>query len=186
MNTQTDNDNVPRPASGGGGGASGGAGGGSGGGGGDHRGNGGGNGGQAPDPGPAITRAEWASILLTGGLLIAAAWGLWHTSTQIQAASDQIAGSTLYQVARDGRELMSQARKGKAEDADVLSYFHATYLLHERGVLDSDGWIPLRRSYCYFIKGSETARAYLAKYKDRYDPDFISFSSEFEGGATCA
>ncbi|WP_027234260.1 hypothetical protein [Leisingera caerulea] len=124
--------------------------------------------------------------MLTAGLLAAAVWGLWDTSTQIEETGDQIAGSTLYQVARDGRELMRQVRKGDAEDADVLSYFHATYLLHERDVLDEDGWIPLRRSYCYYIKGSETARAYLAKYKDRYDPDFISFSSEYEGGATCA
>jgi len=116
---------------------------------------------------------------------LVAVLGFWLTWCQIREAAAQIEGATLYQVARDGRELMRDQREGNAQPEDVLSYFHSAYLLHRRGVIDQEGWVPLRKAYCHFIQSSEPGRTYLEKYRALYDDNFNAFSKPFEEDAAC-
>jgi len=123
----------------------------------------------------------WTSVIV----LIVAIAGFALTICQISKAADQIEGATLYQLGKDGRELMREQREGNALPVDILSYFHSAYLLHERGVVDEAGWIPLRKAYCHYIQASEPARMYLDRYRELYDSNFNTFSKRYEEGAEC-
>ena len=115
---------------------------------------------------------------LTAGILVTAIIGLNKTA-------DQIEGATLYQIGQDGRQLTRDFRADIATVGDVLSYFHSVFLLHERGVIDDDGWTPIKRALCYFVKGNEEAKANLQKYADRYDAEFIVLAEVIEGAPRC-
>lgn len=128
---------------------------------------------------------DYANLIVSVLVLVVAVLGFWLTWSQIRDAAAQIEGATLYQVARDGRELMRDQREGNAQPVDVLSYFHSAYLLHRRGVIDGEGWVPLRKAYCHFIQSSEPGKKYLEKYRALYDDNFNTFSKPFEEGAAC-
>lgn len=128
---------------------------------------------------------DYANFSTSVIVLIVAFAGFALTTCQISRAADQIAGATLYQLGKDGRELMREQREGKALPVDILSYFHSAYLLHERGIVDEEGWKPLRKAYCRYIQASEPAREYLETYRDLYDSNFNTFSNSYEEGAEC-
>lgn len=128
---------------------------------------------------------DYANLMVSVFVLGVAALGFLLTWSQIRGAAAQIEGAALYQVARDGRELMRDQRDGNAQPSDVLSYFHSAYLLHRRGVIDEEGWKPLRKAYCYFIQSSKPGVEYLEMYRAHYDDDFNTFSRPFEEGEAC-
>ena len=132
---------------------------------------------------------DYANFWLSVVVLIVAVGGFFMTIYQISKANDQIEGATLYQLGKDGRELMREQREGDPREiyVDILSYFHSAYLLHARGVVDDVGWIPLRRAYCHYIQASnnELAREYLSLYRSLYDSNFNTFSMKYEEGKKC-
>lgn len=128
---------------------------------------------------------DYVSLVVSTAVLLVAVLGFFLTWSQIRNATAQIEGSTLYQVARDGRDLMREQREGKAQPADILSYFHAAYLLHKREVIDEEGWAPIRRAYCNYLRNAKSAKQYLESYRNYYDERFNEFSKPYEEGAEC-
>ena len=113
---------------------------------------------------------------------LAAIIALIATYYELRRASNQIEGSTLYQIARDARELTrSYQQREKANDEDALSFFHSVFQLYQRDVIDEQSWGLFCRNLKNFIGELDNGNGFRMK-PELYDSGFISLTNKMQKG----
>ena len=110
---------------------------------------------------------------------------LWVAISGLERTAKQIEGATLYQIARDGRDLSRKYTKNEVGAEDVLSYFHSAFLLHNRDVIDDPGWRPIARALCFFLLRDKHALQKITEFRSLYDPNFLALVDKIEGEKKC-
>ena len=97
--------------------------------------------------GEGVTR--WAGILLAFLALIA-------TYVELRRTANQIEGATLYQIAKDGRDLARDYYKSdKKQIGSVLNYFYSVFVLYKRGVINDDNWMTICQDLSKVLNDNE-------------------------------
>lgn len=114
----------------------------------------------------------------------------WHGLGQ---TAKQLRGTTLYQIAKDGKALEARyfaTKKGtatgleKATEDEVMSYFDSIYRLYNSGVLDDKSWFPLRYALCQFSKYDDVP-GWWKDHQDNYEQDFRNLVNGMELASKC-
>jgi hypothetical protein len=90
----------------------------------------------------------------------------------IDRAATQLMGTTIYNVAKDGKALQRRFESGDATPDEVMSYFFSVYTLRENGILNDRTWRPVEIALCNFIKSGPNVQQAWQKYRANYDPVF--------------
>lgn len=118
------------------------------------------------------------STLATIGLLGVAFHGLRATARQLE-------GSTLYALAKDGRELTAKRAAHEVKAGQVLSYFFSARQLRRLGVIRESSWVPLRKALSEFLKKDPEAVQEWESYKELYDDDFNKLVRTLREASKC-
>jgi hypothetical protein len=112
------------------------------------------------------------------GAVYVAYYTLAQTATQLN-------GTTIYNVAKDGKALQRRFQNGEATPDEVMSYFFSVYTLHENGVLNDRTWKPIEIALCSFVKSGANVQQAWEKYRDNYDPNFRELVEDLRGRSKC-
>jgi hypothetical protein len=120
------------------------------------------------------------------GAVVVARCGLEDTAKQLR-------GTTLYQIARDGKALEARylGTKGgtttdskNATEDEVMSYFDSIHRLYNSGVLDDASWFPIRNALCRFAK-YDGVPEWWKSHEDAYEEGFRGLVNEMELASKC-
>jgi hypothetical protein len=122
--------------------------------------------------------------LVTAAAAIGAVWVAYHG---LQDTAQQLRGTTIYNVAKDGKALQKRYLEKQADPDEVMSYFYSVYRLYTSHVLDDGSWIPIRGALCRFSKDTtiQDVPQWWASHKGLYEADFRSEVDMLLGEASC-
>ena len=109
-----------------------------------------------------------ASIFTIIGVIVAAIL-LWTTLSQIKTTNKIIRASTIYTLAKDGRELNKQLLSNNDLDMGLAyNYLHSFWIQRRFGILDEETWIPIQNEICGFLKANPEALSYWDDETKKY------------------
>jgi hypothetical protein len=103
----------------------------------------------------------------------------------LQSAATQLNGTTIYNVAKDGKALQRRYESGDASPDEVMSYFFSVYTLHANNVLDGRAWKPIEIAMCGFLKSGPNVQQSWERYRDNYDKGFQNLVGDLRGRSKC-
>jgi hypothetical protein len=140
-----------------------------------------------PQGGLRISGRAWTFIVDIAGIVVAlgtlgamvVAWlGLEHAATQLN-------GTTIYNVAKDGKALQRRFESGDATPDEVMSYFFSVYTLHTNNVLNDRTWKPIEIALCNFVKSGPNVQQAWEKYRGHYDQAFQDLVVDLRARGKC-
>jgi hypothetical protein len=109
------------------------------------------------------------AIVLQAVAASGAVYVAWHT---LDRTATQLNGTTIYNVAKDGKALQRRFENGEATPDEVMSYFFSVYTLHQNQVLNDRTWRPIEIALCNFVKSGPNVQQAWQKYRVNYDLAF--------------
>ena len=109
-----------------------------------------------------------ASVFTIIGSIIAL-FLLWTAKQQITITAKSIQASTMYSIAKDGRELRAQLFDEKEVDYGlVYNYLHSCWHQKRLGFLDEATWEPIENEICGFLRTFPDALSYWDEETKKY------------------
>lgn len=118
-----------------------------------------------------------------GSLATVAAVGVAYCG--IEDAARQLAGKTIYDIAKDGKALQRRFGKGEIDADEVMSYFFSVYQLRRAKVLNKAQWAPIQVALCEFSRSGSNVKQSWDRYKGFYDSEFRALVDKLKGATTC-
>jgi hypothetical protein len=124
-----------------------------------------------------------ATAAAAAGAFVAA----WVAYNGLQDTALQLQGTTIYNVAKDGKALQRRFLKREADADEVMSYFYSVYRLHTSNVLGDLAWRPVEAALCRFSKDTtiEDVPRWWSSHEKLYDEDFRNLVNTLGKGASC-
>ena len=102
------------------------------------------------------------------------------TINQISTAAKNLKASTIYSIAKDGRELRKQINelieKKKFNYGYVFNYVHSAWHQKRLGTLDDRMWTPIENEICQFLRDNPKANSYWNDdTRKLFDPEFVEY-----------
>lgn len=116
---------------------------------------------------------------------VAAIGAVWVAYFSLDRAALQLKGTTLYNVAKDGKALQRRYEKGDAIPGEVMSYLFSVFTLRAAQVLDERDWKPFESAICSFIKSGPNVQRDWDEHKESYDAEFRALVERLKGSSKC-
>ena len=134
--------------------------------------------------------ASWDTVATAIGTMIAALAAVGAVvvaSNGLQDTARQLRGTTIYNIAKDGKALQKRYLTKGADPDEVMSYFYSVFRLHTSHVLDEESWAPVRNALCRFSKDTtiDNVPQWWDSHKGLYDEDFRAMVDTLRGGKAC-
>ena len=112
------------------------------------------------------------------------------TIKQISTAAKNLKASTIYSIAKDGRELRTEiARMVRNSDFNygyVFNYIHSVWHQRRLGTLDNRMWTPIENEVCIFLRDNPEADSYWnADTKKLFDGEFVKYVEKASQNQEC-
>ncbi|MBU4501187.1 MAG: hypothetical protein KKA79_01230 [Nanoarchaeota archaeon] len=102
------------------------------------------------------------------------------TIFQISNAADNLKANTIYNIAKDGRELSAQIsemiKSNNVKYGYVFNYVHSVWHQKRLGTLDYRMWTPIENETCLFLAQNPNAISYWNDdTRKLFDPKFVEY-----------
>lgn len=126
-----------------------------------------------------------ASFFMIGGVIIALRL-LYVTKENIDTTAKNIRAGTIYNIAKDGRELNIKLTKEEVAVGAVYNYLHSVWHQKRLGILDERVWSPIENEICAFLRDTPDAWSYWDKEtRSFFDTDFVAYIEEIQNRPEC-
>jgi hypothetical protein len=130
---------------------------------------------------------DWVTAVGTALAAVAAIAAVYVADKGLKSTARQLQGTTIYNVAKDGKALQKKYLAKEADADEVMSYFYSVYRLHTSNVFDDDSWTPVRNALCRFARDKtiQDVPAWWASRQQLFDEDFRKLVNDLTGTPSC-